>query len=303
MNDYPIAVDNLVKYYDGRCILDGINLKIPTGSIYGLLGRNGIGKTTLIRILMGLEPPTRGSTSLLGTGSRRLSPAQRGRISYVAEGHHLIQGMKVGALIKLCRELSRNWNQTFFDHLIQTFKLPMDRKVKQLSNGMRAQLNLALAMAVEPEVLILDDPTLGLDTIARRQFLELAIDLLQRDGRTILFSSHILSDVERIADRIGILVGGKLIVDCPQESLKRRIRKLRLIFPDRPPAKLHLTNIIRAETTGREMILTVADFDEAQKRLLDTYAPESCSDIPMSLEDIFIETTGQSTPPLTSEVA
>ena len=167
----------------------------------------------------------------------------------------------------------------------------MDRKVKQLSTGMRAQLNLALAMSVNPELLILDDPTLGLDTIARRQFLELAIDLIQRDGRTILFSSHILSDVERIADRIGILAGGKLVVDCSLEELKNRVKKLQVIFPDTPPDDLHLTEIINQKITGREMIITVANWSDRKQALLDTYKPESCTEIPMALEDIFIECT------------
>ena len=251
--DHVIKIENLVKYYDGRCILDGIDLDIRQGCIYGLLGRNGVGKTTLIRILLGLELPTRGQTYLLDAESMKLSAKTRGRIGYVAEGHNLIQNYKVGKLISLCKNLSVKWNEDFFNHLLQTFRLPIDRKIKQLSSGMRAQLNLSLAMAIDPELLILDDPTLGLDTVARRQFLELAIELLQQDGRTILFSSHILSDVERIADRIGILVAGKLVVDCPLEELKKRIKKLRLIFPDQPPDNLHLTEIVNQQTQGREL--------------------------------------------------
>ena len=291
MSEDVVKIDNLVKYFDGRCVLDGIDLKIPQGCIYGLLGRNGAGKTTIIRILMGLESATRGETHVLDVESSRLSATDRGRIGYVAEGHHLIQHYKVGRLAELCKGLSRQWDQQFFESLMTMFRLPLDRKIKQLSNGMRAQLNLALAMAISPELLILDDPTLGLDTIARRQFLELAIDLIQRDGRTILFSSHILSDVERIADRIGMLVGGKLVVDCSLEDLKNRVKKLRIIFPDIAPTDLHLTEIIHQHRDGREMILTVANWNEQKQALLDTYKPESCEEIAMSLEDIFIECT------------
>ena len=201
MGDSPIVIENLVKYFAGRCVLDGISLEVPRGCIYGLLGRNGSGKTTIIRILLGLEPTTRGRTALLGQDSTKLSAQTHGRIGYVAEGHNLIQNYKVRRLVSLCKGLSLHWNEEFFSHLMETFRLPMDRKVKELSAGMRAELNLALAMAVDPELLILDDPTLGLDTVARRQFLELAIDLIQKQNRTILFSSHILSDVERIAER------------------------------------------------------------------------------------------------------
>jgi ABC-2 type transport system ATP-binding protein len=291
MNDDAVVIENLVKFYDGRCVLDGINLKVPSGCIYGLLGRNGSGKTTIIRILMGLDFATRGKTYLLGTESEKLSPRIKGRIGYVAEGHNLIQDYKVGRLIELCRDLSLRWNEEFFGHLIETFRLPMDRKVRQLSTGMRAQLNLALAMAAEPELMILDDPTLGLDTVARRQFLELAVDVLQKDGRTIVFCSHILGDVERIADRIGILAGGKLAVDCGLEELKKRIRKLRLTFTNTAPKNLQLTEIINQQTDGREMVLTIANYSEQKQAIINTFRPESCTEIPMSLEDIFIECT------------
>ena len=291
MNNKAIKIKNLVKYYDGRCILDDINLEIPRGCIYGLLGRNGIGKTTLIRILLGLDSPTRGETHLLGCDSLQLSAEIHGRIGYVAEGHNLIQSYRVGKLINLCKNLSTKWDQDFFDRLLETFRLPMDRKIKQLSSGMRAQLNLSLAMAIDPELLIFDDPTLGLDTVARRQFLELAIDLLQQDNRTILFSSHILSDVERIADRIGILVAGKLVVDCTLEELKNRITKLRLIFPEKPPADLHLTDIINQQIQGRELVITVANLNKQKRAIIETFKPSSYTEIPMSLEDIFIECT------------
>lgn len=291
MLDNVIEVEGLVKYFDGRCILDGVDLKVPRGCIYGLLGRNGSGKTTMIRILLGLEPPTRGRTFVLGQDSMKLSAKTHGRIGYVAEGHHLIQSYKVQRLIDLCKGLSLQWNEDFFGHLMEIFRLPMNRKVKELSAGMRAQLNLALAMAIDPDLLILDDPTLGLDTVARRQFLELAIDVIQRQGRTILFSSHILSDVERIADRIGVLVAGKLVVDCALEELKNRVRKLRVIFPERAPQDLYITEIVNQRAEGREMVLTVANWNQQKKAILDTFGPESCTEMPMTLEDIFIECT------------
>jgi len=291
MGNEAIKVENLVKFYEGRCVLDGINLKVPQGCIYGLLGRNGVGKTTLIRILLGLDLPTRGQTHLLGCESSKLSAEIHGRIGYVAEGHNLIQNYRVGKLINLCKSLSAKWDQDFLNHLLETFRLPTDRKIKQFSGGMRGQLNLSLAMAIDPELLILDDPTLGLDTVARRQFLELAIDLLQQDGRTILFSSHILSDVERIADRIGILVAGKLAVDCTLEELKNRVTKLRLIFPEKPPADLHLTDIINQQAQGRELVITVANFNKQKQAIIETFKPSNCTEVPMSLEDIFIECT------------
>jgi len=301
MPDNVIEVEHLVKYFGGRCVLDGIDLTVPRGCIYGLLGRNGSGKTTMIRILLGLEPPTRGRTALLGQDSTRLSAQTHGRIGYVAEGHNLIQNYRVRRLIDLCKGLSLQWDDEFFGRLIETFRLPMDRKVKELSAGMRAELNLALALAIEPELLILDDPTLGLDTVARRQFLELAIDLIQKQNRTILFSSHILSDVERIADRVGILMAGKIVVDCQLDDLKDRVRKLRVIFPKEVPPDLYLTEIINRQDRSREMVLTVANWNARKQKILDTFGPESCTEVPMSLEDIFIECTRPTSAPVVPE--
>lgn len=292
MNDTAVDVKNLVKYFGGRCVLKGIDLTIPPGCIYGLLGRNGVGKTTLIRILLGLERPTRGSTALLGQDSLALSSSVKGRIGYVAEGHHLIQGYRVKRLIQICRSLARQWNESLFTRLLEQFNLPLDRKVKALSAGMRAQLNLALALATDPELLILDDPTLGLDTVVRRQFLELAIDLIQQEGRTILFSSHILSDVERIADRVGILVAGQLVVDCSLDQLKQRVKRLRLIFPETAPPAVYLSDVIRSQVQGREMMLTVANWSEQKRAMIEALGPTECTEQHMSLEDIFLACTG-----------
>jgi ABC-2 type transport system ATP-binding protein len=291
MSEYAIRTETIVKYFDGRCVLDGIDLKVPQGGIYGLLGRNGAGKTTIIRILLGLEPATRGRAVVLGASSWQLPVSTLGQIGYVAEGHNLIPNYSVRRIVEIYRNLSAKWNEQFFRRLMDTFKLPMERKVSQLSRGMRAQLNLSLAMATEPKLLILDDPTLGLDTVARRQFLELAIELISQDGRTILFSSHILSDVERLADRIGILRAGKLVVDCELEELKKRVRKLRLIFDGQLPGEFPIMEIIADKRQGREVLLTVANWNENKQMLLNTFKPTSCTEIPMTLEELFIECT------------
>ncbi len=292
MSETAIQINGLVKYFGGRCVLKGIDLAIPRGSIYGLLGRNGVGKTTLIRILLGLDSPTRGSTALLGQDSQSLTSQTKARVGYVAEGHHLIQAYRVKRLIQLCRSLSPTWNEAFFNHLIKTFQLPLDRRVKALSAGMRAQLNLALAMAAGPDVLILDDPTLGLDTVARRQFLELAIDLIQQQDKTILFSSHILADVERIADRVGILVNGSLVVDCALEALKQRVTQVRVIFKESPPPSIPLTDVIQCHTEGREVLLTAANWTDQKRAMIEALGPTECCVESMGLEDIFLACSG-----------
>ncbi len=295
MSERVIEIEHLTKYYDGRCVLDDLCLSIPRGSVYGLLGRNGVGKTTLIRILLGLEPPTRGRVKINQIEPQDLTALDRSKIGYVAEGHNLIQRYKVEKLINLCKDIAINWDNDIFKKLTDLFNIPMQRRVKELSTGMRAQLNLALSLSIDPEILILDDPSLGLDTVVRRQFLELAIEVIQKEGRTILFSSHILSDVERIADHIGILLGGQLVANCTLESLKDRVKKLRIIFSDQPPSTLYLTDVINQKIKHREMTLTIANYNEQKQRLIEAYYPESIDEIPLSLEDIFIECTDPQT--------
>jgi ABC-2 type transport system ATP-binding protein len=146
-------------------------------------------------------------------------------------------------------------------------------------------------MAINPELLILDDPTLGLDTVVRRQFLEIAIDVIQNEGRTVLFSSHILGDVERIADRVGVIAGGKLVIDCELEELRKRIKKFRVIFDGQVPEKLYLEEVIRQQRFERELTITVANWDGMKQAILEMHKPASVSEVQMSLEDVFVEAT------------
>ena len=198
MSDIVLQTKNLTKYYGKRLALDHLNLSVRRGCIYGLLGRNGAGKTTAIKLLLGLMKPTCGSSSFFDCDSQQLTPKIRQRIGYVTEGHRLFRWMTIGQLQQFQRPFfDGDFNDKLFDDMLEYFELSKKQKIKQLSNGQRAQVSLALAIAPNPELLIMDDPTLGLDTVARRQFLELALDVLQQDGRTILFCSHIFNALIR----------------------------------------------------------------------------------------------------------
>jgi len=230
-----ITTERLTKYYGDQCVVDALNLRVPQGSVYALLGRNAAGKSTVIKMLLGFVQPNWGRAEILGEDSADLRPSTRERIAYLAEGHPLYRWMTVGEAVRFTRSFYHSWNQDLLDQILDHFELPSRAKIRRLSHGQRAQVSLALAIAPDPELLILDDPTLGLDTVVRRDFLESLIQIIQRRGRTILFSSHILGDVERVADRIGILVDGVLRVDCPTEHLKESVRKVVLEFAGEPP--------------------------------------------------------------------
>jgi ABC-2 type transport system ATP-binding protein len=223
-----IVTHRLTKYYDAQCVVDGLDLRVAQGTVYGLLGRNGAGKSTTIKMLLGMVHPSYGRAEVLGEDSAQLRPETRARIAYLAEGHPLYRWMTIGQAVCFNRAFyqSERWNQRLLEQILDHFELSPKRKIRRLSRGQQAQVALALAVATDPEVLILDDPTLGLDTVVRRDFLESLIQIIQRRGRTILFSSHILGDVERVADRIGILDDGVLRVDCPTDHFKESVQKV-----------------------------------------------------------------------------
>jgi ABC-2 type transport system ATP-binding protein len=230
-----IVTHRLTKYYGRRRVVDALDLHVAQGAVYGLLGRNGSGKSTAIKMLMGMVHPNYGHAELFGEDARQLRPATRGRIAYLAEGHPIYRWMSVGEAVRFTRPFYPNWDRRLLEQILDHFELSPRAKIRRLSRGQQAQVSLALAVAADPELLILDDPTLGLDTVVRRDFLESLIQIIQRRGRTILFSSHILGDVERVADRIGILIDGVLRVDCPTDYFKETLRKVVLEFDGPPP--------------------------------------------------------------------
>jgi ABC-2 type transport system ATP-binding protein len=286
-----IATERLTKYYDGRAVVRDLDLRVPKGCVYGLLGRNGAGKTTAIKMLLGFVHPDYGRSSLFGEDSENLPPATRARIAYLAEGHPLYRWMTIGQAVRFARAFYPAWNQTLVEQILDHFELPMKKKIRRLSSGQRAQVSLALAVSADPELLILDDPTLGLDTVVRRDFLESLIQIIQRQGRTILFSSHTLGDVERVADRIGILVDGVLRVDCPTDHFKDSLRKIVLEFSTTPPEFPACPGLVGSRQMGRRRELIVVGWGDEQRRLAESLQPLAVEEIEMNLEDAFIEYT------------
>lgn len=289
----PIVTRRLTKYYGTKAVVNALDLRIPKGCVYGFLGRNGAGKSTTIKMLTGMVHPDSGTIRVLGEDPLKLRPETRSRIAYLAEGHPLYNWMTVGQIVRFTRAFYQNWNDRLLEQILDHFELSPKAKLGRLSNGQRAQVSLALAIAPDPELLILDDPTLGLDTVVRRDFLESLIQIIQRRGRTILFSSHIWGDVERVADRIGILVDGILRVDCPTDDFKAAIRKVVLDFPTTPPEFPGCQGLVSSRALGHRRELVFVGFSDEHRRIAEalTPAPLSIDTVELSLEDAFIEYT------------
>ncbi len=286
-----IETQRLTKYYGPKCVVDSVDLHVSQGSVYGLLGRNGAGKSTIIKMLLGLVQPNYGRAELFGEHVDALRPETRGRIAYLAEGHPLYRWMKIQEVVQLTRSFYPGFNRELLDQILDHFELSPRAKIRRLSNGQRAQVSLALAVAQDPELLILDDPTLGLDTVVRRDFLESLIQIIQRRGRTILFSSHILGDVERVADRIGILVDGVLRVDCPTEHFKESVKKVVLEFSGSPPEFPACAGLVSNRTLGNKIELVMVGCNREQQELVESLSPEVVEVVDLNLEDAFIEYT------------
>lgn len=287
----PVVTDRLTKYYGGSRVVNGLNLTIEEGSVYALLGRNGAGKSTTIKMLMGLVHPDFGSATVLGEDAHNMSPETRAQIAWVGEGHPLYRWMTIDAAIRFAKPFYQVWHDDLVEQVIEHFKLPRKRRLYRLSNGQRAQVSLALAVASDPKLLILDDPTIGLDTVVRRDFLESMIQIIQQEGRTILFSSHILSDVDRVADHIGIMLDGVLRVDAPTERFRDALRKVVVELPAPLPEPPECPGLASWAQIGNRLELVFVDFNETHQSYVDSLEPTTQDVLELNLEDAFVEYT------------
>jgi ABC-2 type transport system ATP-binding protein len=222
MNDTPIELQGIIKSYGKKQVLTGLDLAVPKGSVLGLLGTNGAGKTTLIKCALGLIRPQQGKARLLGEDSWTLSAEAKARIGYVPQLINLYPWMKVRHIIDYTAAFYPNWNHDLVARLMTQWSLAANDRIGPLSPGQLQKVAIVLALGHEPELLILDEPAASLDPLARRQFLQMIIELAEPGERTVLFSTHITADLERVADRVAILKSGRIAWEGLLEDLKEQ---------------------------------------------------------------------------------
>jgi len=288
-----IRTRDLTRYFGARPAVYDLNLEVPRGCVFAYLGRNGSGKTTTIRLLLGLLEPTRGEGSLLGYDIRDLPPEVRARIGYLAEEHQLYGWMSVKQCGEFQSRFYPRWNEKIFRGVIGHFNLKPTARVKDLSRGERAGLCLGLTLAPEPELLVLDDPAMGLDPVAHRSLVESMIYLTRRSDRTIFFSSHQLADVERVADYLAVLDRGVLRVCCSLETFRNSVRQVRLRFPGAPPPVPKVPGLLQAFRTDDELRVICLHYADATERALRALSPAQMEPVPLNLEDAFISYLGE----------
>lgn len=227
LTEVPVIQTSRLSHRFGKTwALRNVNLEIPRGSLYALLGPNGAGKTTLLKILMGLLRPTSGEALLTGQPIRSMSSAQRARISYVAEGQSLPGWMTVTRLLRYLAPLYPTWDAALADHLQGRFRLTGDRKIRRLSKGERMKTALLVALAPRPDILIMDEPFTGMDALVKDELIYGLLELAQSGDWTVLLCSHDIGELENLADWVGFLDRGRLILSEPIEVLKDRFRRV-----------------------------------------------------------------------------
>jgi ABC-2 type transport system ATP-binding protein len=226
MTEHAITTDGLTKLYPETRAVDGLNLHVPKGSIYAFLGRNGAGKTTTIRMLMGLARPTSGSASIFGMGWPRDGLAILERTGYLPEKKLLFDSMTGHDLVRFNRPFFPRWSNELAAKYARQLEIPMDRAFKKLSLGNRTKLCLLMALGQGAELLILDEPTAGLDPVVMDQLLKVLIEDYAGEDRTIFLSSHILAEVEKVSDLVGIIDHGKLLLEASLEDIRADWRRV-----------------------------------------------------------------------------
>jgi ABC-2 type transport system ATP-binding protein len=284
----PIALEGLTVRYGQRLALDQVSLTVPEGSVYALLGRNGAGKSSLVRCLLGEQRPAGGRVLLLGRDVWRERAAILSEVGVVPEEPDAPPAMTARQLSRFCSRLYPRWDAAGVEARLKRFGVPAETPFGRLSKGQKGQVLMALALAASPRLLVLDDPTLGLDAVARKAVFEELIGDLADRGTTVFITTHDLAGVERIADRVGILREGKLVLDEEMEALKARFR--RVSFPrSREAAVGRLTPLapVAVASRGWEVDAVVSRY--AEEHLPAEDGPEVSS---LTLEEIFIALTG-----------
>jgi len=283
-----VTTDGLTKTFGTTRAVDALSLTVPAGCTYGFIGPNGAGKSTTIRMLMGMLRISSGTATVLGTDVGKDPDGVKQRVGYVPEQHFIYRWMYVHEVIRFCRSFYPTWNDALCKETIERFELDPNKRVRQLSKGNVVKLALLLAIAHEPSLLLLDEPTSGLDPLVREDFLDGVLRAICETPRTILFSSHTLSDVQRLADRIGIIHEGRLLLDCPADELITTTKRVRAVLSDGTQPGDTPEGTVWQRVQGREWLMTVRGFSpNAVQFLTRRYALDHVEVLDLGLEDVF----------------
>ncbi len=285
MTDYIIETQNLTKCFGRKTALLDLTLSIPRGGIHAFIGANGAGKSTLFRLLLGLDAPTSGSSKILDTDSQILTPEHRGRIGFVNEEHTLPTWMTAEQVTNMQRNLYPKWRQDIYDNVIANFDVQPFQKVSELSRGERAGLNLSMALAQAPDVLILDEPTLGLDVVAKQAFLDALMHTETDENMTTIYCSHQMEEIERVADNLIIVEAGQVKYTASPDDFCQRITYWICDIPGSTAELVKLANVLSIKYIEDQYHIITADANEPDfRQFLSTLGADDPIIAPISLD-------------------
>jgi ABC-2 type transport system ATP-binding protein len=284
MSDPVISIQNLRKSFGARVVLDDVTLEVPEGQTIALLGRNGTGKTTMIRTLLGLLPADSGRLRVAGFNPGIEGVELRRRVGYLAEDQAMYPWMTAMELCRFLAPFYPAWDQSLADGYLSQFDVPKHVRIELLSKGQAVKLGLAVALAHAPQIVILDDPALGLDPVSRKEFNRDLVEHLQAEGRTVIYSSHLLDEVEAVADQVAILDRGRIVRQGPTETLREDVQ--RLVVPvDVVHKRAAPTGLLDARRVGGQFEIVVDDAGQFFDQLTSEGLTVTSSG--MTLDDIF----------------
>lgn len=289
MTDSLVSTRGLGKRIGSKVILRDIAVDVSPGGIVGIIGKNGAGKTSLLEILLGFSPASSGQSQLFGHDSFTLPAAIKGRIGFVPQQDELVNLLTGQQQLAMIAALHGRWNAALIARLQQTWEVPMDRLILTLSGGERQKLSTLAALGHEPELLVLDEPVASLDPLSRRRLLQEMIEITADRTRTVLFSTHIISDLERVADQIWILRDGAIAWAGPLDVLQESVVRLRIHARRLLPPVLPLPGCLSQRVAQERATAVVSHWDEAQQAQLEATLEAQISVEALGLEDIFVE--------------
>lgn len=292
MSDHVVEVRNLSRQFGKTTALDDVSLDVEPGLVYGLVGANGQGKTTLMRHLLGLLRAEQGSVRVFGMDPVRDAVQVLQRVGYLSEHRELPDWMRIDELMRYTGAFHPKWDTGYASELIRTFGLDSSKKVKDLSKGMRAQVGLIAAVSHRPDLLLLDEPSTGLDAVVRKDILNEIIRAVADDGRTAVFSSHLLDEVEQMSDHVFMINRGQLILQGTLDELKQQHEVLSVQFDEPRDDLKQVDGVLLAEQLGRTWTVTCNGAGESVRKWVEASGGEITSSRNASLQEIFVARVG-----------